>query len=280
MPGAAWGCPPRGAALPLHRLFNDLPPSPPRAIFFSTRESRARRSGKGGNLVNYFFFSCFPGRAERVCAGRDSGDLPGAPRRGMPGDAVRRLAQPESRLRSEGRRGKGLGKGRGGGGEPGREKPAIKQLSLQGFVAVGAEPPRRAVRGRPAPNFAPIPGSPRQPPPSARPAPLNPLRAAAAPAERSERRERVPQTPELLQPPLPSLAPPGSASEPSPPRSPQSTGRWRPPSPQPRTLPGQSTPVPRPGENPGNPPRRVVLICPVLISRLGCERCQKEAGLN
>lgn len=126
----------------------------------------------------------------------------GAPRRGMPGDAVRRLAQPESRLRSEGRRGKGLGKGRGGGGRAGeREKPAIKQLSLQGFVAAGAEPPRRAARGRPAPNFAPIPGSPRQPPPSAGPAPLNPLRAAA---ERSER-GALPAAPAAASPAPPAL---------------------------------------------------------------------------
>lgn len=60
-----------------------------------------------------------------VCAGRDSGDLtdpPGLRRRGMPGDAVPRLAQPESRLRSEGRRGKGLGKGRGRGGGGGESR--------------------------------------------------------------------------------------------------------------------------------------------------------------
>lgn len=205
----------------------------------------------------------------------------GAPRRGMPGDAVRRLAQPESRLRSEGRRGKGLGKGRGGGGEPGREKPAIKQLSLQGFVAVGAEPPRRAVRGRPAPNFAPIPGSPRQPPPSASPVLLNPLRAAAAAAERSVLRERVPRSP--AQPPLPSWHPralrcgPRRASEPSAPRTPISTAAGRSPTPQPRTRPGQSTPLPRPGESLGRGTHRAGSADetgggrPGLISRLGCK---------
>lgn len=215
----------------------------------------------------------------------------------MPGDAVRRLAQPESRLRSEGRRGKGLGKGRGGGGEPGREKPAIKQLSLQGFVAVGAEPLRRAARGRPAPNFAPIPGSPRQPPPSAGPAPLNPLRAAAAAAERSVRRERGarPAAPAALRTrcsrrsrPRHPRCPPRRAREHSPPRTPVSpaaaeTSDLAAP-PHPTARPGQSTALPAPGESPGrgNPPRRQrgrdgggVLIC-----RLGCKWCQKEAGLN
>lgn len=72
-----------GGALPSERLcpftafLTTFPPLRPCGrFFFSTRESRARRSGKGGKLVNYFFFPCFPGRAERVCAGRDSGDLP------------------------------------------------------------------------------------------------------------------------------------------------------------------------------------------------------------
>lgn len=63
--------------------------------------------------------------------------------------------------------GKGVGEsgregGKGGGEGGGEEKRAIEQLSLQGFVAAGAEP-RRAARHRPAPNFAPIPGSPRPP---------------------------------------------------------------------------------------------------------------------
>lgn len=48
--GAAWGCPPHRAALPLHRLFNNLPPSPPRAgfFFFFPLESHGRGGqGKG-----------------------------------------------------------------------------------------------------------------------------------------------------------------------------------------------------------------------------------------
>lgn len=75
--GAAWGCPPHGAALPLHRLFNNPLSSLPREIFFHSRVTgeEVRERGKPCKL----FFSCFPGRAERVCAGRDSGDLPEPP---------------------------------------------------------------------------------------------------------------------------------------------------------------------------------------------------------
>lgn len=48
--GAAWGCPPHGAALPLHRLFNNRPPSPPRAIFFPLESHGRGGQGKGETL--------------------------------------------------------------------------------------------------------------------------------------------------------------------------------------------------------------------------------------
>lgn len=146
-------------------------------------------------------------------------------------------------------------------------------------MAVGAEPPRRAVRGRPAPNFAPIPGSPRQPPPSAGPAPLNPLRAAVAAAELSVLRERVPRSP--AQPPLPSWhsralrCRPRRAPEPSPPGTPVSTAAVETsdraaqnPS-RPKHPSAQAGREPRPWEPTAQAARRRRGAAN-LISRLGC----------
>lgn len=48
--GAAWGCPPHGAALPLHRLFNNLPPFAPAGDFFPLESHGRGGQGKGETL--------------------------------------------------------------------------------------------------------------------------------------------------------------------------------------------------------------------------------------
>lgn len=171
-------------------------------------KGREAGDGVGGGYNSH----CFSGWGEcvyvcmrvcvSVCVRRDSGDLP-EPRGLQPRDARWCRPEPESRLRRDGRRGKGLGsrgeKEEKGEGKGGRRETGDRATFPAGLCGGGG----RAEEGGPAPPSSKLRSNPRQPPPSP-PLPLTLSGGAAAPRSPSP----VPELPSSFPAPRIPAAPP------------------------------------------------------------------------